>query len=249
MGRTRQWSIGAALLVVVLLAAGWFLLVSPKRAAAASLNTAAVSQEQANATVRTQIAALKAQAVDLPRKQARLDEISAKLPDNPALPSLIRALSDAADKANVELTSIAPAVPATLVAAVPTTVGLATPPVAVSQIPVALVVQGRFFQVEQFLSNLESLPRALTVTTFAMVPSGESGGAATAPAAGATGSALTPPVGSLTATIAANVYMAPAAAATPSPVATPPPATTPVPGTAATPAPVAPAPAPTTTTR
>src|SRR5664280_2848666 len=211
MAKTKQWAALTAVLVLLILAAGWFLLVSPKRSATTALNATAAKQEQDNATVRTQIAALKAQALDLPKKQARLTEISARMPDNPALPSLIRALSDAADKANVDLMSLSPSAPVALTAAVPATVGLATPPVAVQQIPLALTVQGKFFQMEQFLSNLESLPRAFVVTTLGVAPA--------APAAGAAaGGATAPPVGSLTGTVSAMVFMAPAmTAATPAP--------------------------------
>src|SRR5664280_2960439 len=178
MAKTKQWAALTAVLVLLILAAGWFLLVSPKRSATTALNATAAKQEQDNATVRTQIAALKAQALDLPKKQARLTEISARMPDNPALPSLIRALSDAADKAKVDLMSLSPSAPVALTAAVPATVGLATPPVAVQQIPLALTVQGKFFQMEQFLSNLESLPRAFVVTTLGVAPAGGSGPAA-----------------------------------------------------------------------
>lgn len=232
MAKTKQWAALTAVLVLLILAAGWFLLVSPKRSAATALNATAAKQEQDNATVRTQIAALKAQALDLPKKQARLTEISARMPDNPALPSLIRALSDAADKANVDLMSLSPSAPVALTAAVPATVGLATPPVAVQQIPLALTVQGKFFQMEQFLSNLESLPRAFVVTTLGVAPAGGSGPAAAAPAApaagAAAGGATAPPVGSLTGTVSAMVFMAPAmTAATPAPaVGTAPGATT-----------------------
>src|SRR5664280_1095077 len=194
MAKTKQWAALTAVLVLLILAAGWFLLVSPKRSATTALNATAAKQEQDNATVRTQIAALKAQALDLPKKQARLTEISARMPDNPALPSLIRALSDAADKANVDLMSLSPSAPVALTAAVPATVGLATPPVAVQQIPLALTVQGKFFQMEQFLSNLESLPRAFVVTTLGVAPAGGSGPAAAAPAGARTAPAPTTPL-------------------------------------------------------
>jgi Tfp pilus assembly protein PilO len=117
--KMKQWVALTAVGCLAVLAAGWFLLVSPKRGDAAAIRDEVASQNTTNSSLQTQLAMLKAQAKTLPAQQAKLALVAAKIPDNPALPALIRALSKAADDAGVELVSLAPGQPATVVAAAP----------------------------------------------------------------------------------------------------------------------------------
>ena len=87
---SRKWSLLAAVLVVAIFAAGWFLLIAPKRAEATKLQGKTVSQEEANSRLQQQIQVLQAQQKDLPQQRALLAGIKKQLPDNPALPTLIR---------------------------------------------------------------------------------------------------------------------------------------------------------------
>jgi hypothetical protein len=139
---------------------------------------------------------LKAQAKDLPKKQADLARVATKIPDNPAMPSLIRALTSAATSAGVELVSVTPGAPAAVEAPSPSPgrAGAAAEgpapdprgpaaPAARRSCPAprlparrrmpragALATSrehqrvGGYFEVSQFLAELESLPRALRVT-------------------------------------------------------------------------------------
>lgn len=109
MDKLKQWVALTVVGVIAILAAGWFLLVSPKRSDASDLDAQAQAKQAANAMLLTKLATLKAQAKDLPRQQAALAAVAAKIPDNPAMPALIRSLSKAAASAGVELVSIAPA--------------------------------------------------------------------------------------------------------------------------------------------
>ena len=185
MDKLKQWVALTVVGVLAVLAAGWFLVVSPKRSAAADLRTQAATQQQGNMGLRAQLATLKAQAKDLPQKQAALAAVAAKVPDNPALPSLIRALSKAADDAGVELVSLAPSAPvpatgAAAAAAAPPTAAktgttLTTAPAGsaagtLQQIALTINVIGGYFQVEQFFDRLENLTRALKVGGFTMLP-------------------------------------------------------------------------------
>ena len=165
---------------------------------------------------------LQAQAKDLPRKQADLARVAAKIPDNPALPSMIRALTAAAASAGVELVSVAPGPPAPV--AVPVAAAPVTPPAdgtdpaapapaagavvptataagALAAIPLAVNVVGGYFEVAQFMSNLENLPRALRVTNLTLAP----GASATA---GEGASTSVDDGRSLTATITGSVFLA-----------------------------------------
>jgi Tfp pilus assembly protein PilO len=183
MDKLKQYALFTVLGCVLVLAAGWFLLVSPKRSDAAALQTQASSQVSANAQLETQLAVLKSQAKDLPRQQAKLAAVAAKIPDNPALPAMIRSLTTAATSAGVELVSVTPGQPALVTGApgavaVPGAIPAAgTRPAAgsatagqLAQIPLTLNVAGGYFQVEQFVANLESLPRSMRVSNLTLAP-------------------------------------------------------------------------------
>lgn len=214
MDKLKQWVGFTVLGVLVVLAAGWFLLVSPKRSEAADLNAQAASKASANQQLAGQLAILKAQAKDLPQQQAKLAAVAAKIPDNPALPALVRALSKAADDAGVELVSMAPSLPAPVVAAAPaapaaagagTTAARPAAPSAAAgaleSIGLNLNVVGGYFQVEQFLDRLESMSRALKVTGFTLAPGSNPVKPKAAQSSVDSGA-------SLTATVTGQVYMA-----------------------------------------
>ena len=228
MDKLKQWVALTVLACLGIAAAGWFLLISPKKAEAADLQAQTASQESTNASLRTQFEVLKAQAKDLPKKQADLARVAAKIPDNPALPGMIRALTAAAASAGVELVSVTPGPPAAaiVVAAVaaPVPADPAAPPAdpaaapapaaapvagataptaagTLASIPVAINVVGGYSEVSQFMSNLESLPRALRVTNLTIAPG-------TSPVAGAGASTSTEDGRSLTTTITGSVFMA-----------------------------------------
>ncbi|MBC7373990.1 MAG: type 4a pilus biogenesis protein PilO [Frankiales bacterium] len=229
MDKIKQYVTLAVLGAVVILAAGWFLLVSPKQGEATDLQAQADSQVSANAVLATQLQALKVQAKDLPKKQAELARVAAKIPDNPSLPALIRALTAASTKAGVEFVSVTPGPPAALTPAVgaapvaPVAPGAAVVPSAgsaggLAAIPVTLNVVGDYFEVEQFLAELENLPRALRVSNLTLAP-----GAGPVVQPGAT--AVSPDDGrTLTSTIIGSVFMAagrPPATPVVAPVVTP----------------------------
>ena len=119
MSVTRKWSLMAAVLVLAILAAGWFLLISPKRGEAAVLRADTVTQDEANDRLLQQLEVLKAQQEDLPRQRARLAVLGTQIPDNPALPTMIRDLTKAGRKVGVSIDTMAPAVPVPVVAAQP----------------------------------------------------------------------------------------------------------------------------------
>ena len=93
MSLTRKWSLLAAVLVVAIFAAGWFLLIAPKRTEANDLKTQAATQERDNAALVQKLAELKAQQAELPQQRAKLAVFRTQIPDNPALPSLVRNLT------------------------------------------------------------------------------------------------------------------------------------------------------------
>jgi Tfp pilus assembly protein PilO len=226
MDKLRQWVVLTVVACLAISAAGWFLLVSPKRTEAAELRTQTQDQLSANAALENQLQVLKAQAKDLPKEQAKLAAVTTKLPDNPALPGLIRSLLEAADSTGVDLVSITPGEPVLVAPPVPVaptaegegsaqqapepgadpaapapadTAGVAGQ---LANIPVALNVVGDYFEVQQFLAAVEDLARALRVESLQIVPGAS-------PAAGTDADADAVEEGrSLSATVSGYVYMA-----------------------------------------
>jgi Tfp pilus assembly protein PilO len=217
MTKLRQLWLLTALGSLAALAGGYFLLVSPQASKAASLREEADTQLQANRQIQSSIALLNKQKKDLPKLQAELEKFAIKIPNNPALPSLVRGLSDAADASGVDLVSITPAVPAWTKAVNPVTHAetpgtIAAPGGSVLvDIPVAIQITGSYSQISQFFSEIESLPRALAVSGFSVVP-GVPGGA---------GAATAVDKDTLTATISSNISMTAKQAAPPPPPVAP----------------------------
>ena len=186
MTATRKWAALAVLLVAAIFVASWFLLIGPKRSDAAKLRADTVSQDAKNQELVQALEVLKAQAQDLPKQEAFLAQIRRQLPDNPALPTLIRNLTSAANKSGVELTSLTPELPVAVVApavavapapAATTTEGdQAAAPAAVTappaptlyQVPITVKTNGSYFETEQFLNKLEGLKRSFLVTGFTL---------------------------------------------------------------------------------
>ncbi|HWG95095.1 MAG TPA: hypothetical protein VNU66_12820 [Mycobacteriales bacterium] len=194
MDKLKQWVALTVVACLAVVAGGWFLLVSPKRDEAADLRAQAESKRSANATLANQLEVLKAQARDLPAKQAELALVAAKIPDNPGLPGLIRQLMEAADGAGVDLVSITPSEPVLRAPAAPAAAaapaeggaaqvdGTAAPaaPAApapgtgvagtLAEIGLALNVVGSYYEVQAFLSRAEDLTRAFRVNDLQLVP-------------------------------------------------------------------------------
>ena len=189
MTDTRKWSALAAVLVVAIFAASWFLLISPKRGDAADLRGKAAAKSEENARLAEQITMLQEQQKDLPTQQAQLAAMRTQIPTNPALPSLIRDLTAAGKKAGVSIDSMAPTLPVAIVAApgttlvAPTTTGAASgstgstagkkapahapvPASTLFKVPLSLSVTGSYFELEHFISKLETVRRSFLVAGF-----------------------------------------------------------------------------------
>ena len=224
MTKTRTWAAATAGICVLLILAAWFLLISPKRAEAADLRDQTVAQDQANQQTKLKIQQLKAQYAELPAKQAELAVIKQQLPDNPALPTLIRSLSAMADASGVTMVSLAPAAPATFAgSAAPATTVVAPPAgtapgsVAVAPTPAAqlmgiattVVIKGDFASSTLFLQKLQAasaaktgaqLSRAFLVQSVKVAPDATS-------ATGTTSTSTAKTKGQVQATITGQVFV------------------------------------------
>jgi Tfp pilus assembly protein PilO len=245
MTMTRRWSLLTAVLIVGILAASWFLLVSPKRSEASDLRSQATKQLASNDALVQKLNELKAQSLDLPKQKAQMALMRKQLPDNPALPTLIRDLTAAGKKVGVQVLSMKPGLPVPVLVAAPVPVaaaattsgtdtsgtaaadsGAAPAPVAPSapvaaplyMAPIALEITGSYFEIEQFINKLEGMQRSFLLSGFTLK-------AGAAPTAGsATTSTTTSTTDGLSLSLTGQVFLAPnVASSTPAaaPVAAP----------------------------
>jgi Tfp pilus assembly protein PilO len=190
MTRIQQWAAGTVVALLVIVAAGWFLAISPQKHKVSSLSAQSAAQEQVNSGLHVKISELTAQMSAVPSEEAAVAAVTQKIPNDPAMPDYVRALTTIAAQTGVELISIAPAAPAAVVvaAAVVPAATTATPsasaPAAVQAAPagpavslqgisVALNVQGGYFQIQQFTAALQRLARSTVVTSVAIAPGGQ----------------------------------------------------------------------------
>lgn len=149
----RKWVALTGVASIIVLVAGWFLLVSPKRSDVSDLKSQAAAQETANDGLQVKLTALRSQQKGLAAKNKELAELAKKIPTTADLPGLLRQLSAAATTANVDLTDLTPANPIALTAAP-----------GISAVTISLKVDGKYFDVAQYVNALESLDRGLMVT-------------------------------------------------------------------------------------
>jgi Tfp pilus assembly protein PilO len=164
--QTKQWVALTAGVSLVILIAGWFMLIGPQRSKAAGLRADKTSALQNTTQLQTKLAVLKSQAKEIKTQYAELQAAKVKIPTTTDLPGVLRRISAAAITANVALRSVSPTQPTPL-AADPS----------ISAVGVTLAITGKYFDTEQFMLNLESLDRAVVVTTLSFSPQGSSDGA------------------------------------------------------------------------
>ncbi len=248
--KPKFWVIGTVVLTVLLVIAAYFLLIGPKRAEAADFRQQTEDTAASNAQLEAKIEQLKVQFAELPQRQAELAAIKQAMPEEAALPTLVRDLDAMASGAGVTLMSLAPGEPAPVGppvgAAAPApapaagsagedggtpapSATAAAPSDLLASIPVSIVVVGDFYESELFLKNLQTdMPRAYLVTSLTVQAEKE---------ADASGGKPATKNGDVTMTIAGNVFVLKPAASVTAPAAGA--AGTSAAGAAATPAPTA----------
>ncbi len=198
MKTTTRWLAGTLAGCIAVGAGGYTALVRPQQSTAGRIDAQAAAERGTQVGLRAQVAVLTAEAGRLGHERALLAKAQGYLPTTPSLPALIRQLSSATDAAGVDLVSVDPSDPALL------TTGSASPG-AVYQIPLSLTLAGGYFQLESFLSNLESLPRALMVTGVSINPQGGTATGSTAATSPTTGAQVG--TGELSVTLTARVFL------------------------------------------
>ena len=117
--KSRVWVAGTLVLCVLLAVASWFLAIGPKRAQAADLEQQTVDVQSANSQLESRIAQLKVQFAELPQRQAELAAIKQAMPEDAALPTLVRDLDAMATASGVTLMTLTPGTPVAVQTAAP----------------------------------------------------------------------------------------------------------------------------------
>jgi Tfp pilus assembly protein PilO len=141
----------AAVFVVLAILAVMFLLM-PKLGDVEEARERLQETQEQELVLETELARLREAAEEAEDVRRELADFRRAVPPVADLPGLINQLQTAADISGVEFFAISPGDP------VPTPDGRAT------QVPASIEVIGGFFPVDEFLSRLESLPRAAKVT-------------------------------------------------------------------------------------
>ncbi|MEX0756183.1 MAG: type 4a pilus biogenesis protein PilO [Actinomycetota bacterium] len=148
----------AAVIGVILAVLVIFFLVMPKRAQVSDRQDELTQAEQQEQTLQLTLAQLQAARDDAPATNEKLRAIETMIPPTEDQPGMILLLQSAADRAGVD----------------PLTISTA-PPVAseagnFSTLVVTLDTSASYFALEEFLFNLETLPRAAKITAVTLAP-------------------------------------------------------------------------------
>lgn len=154
----------AGLGVVLLGVLYGFLLFEPARDEVAALEQETATLQQQQTQLQAQLARLVDTRWSAPELEAELIAARVVIPEDAGVASVVRQLQSAANDAGVELTSLSPSRPQ------PTTPEGGSRSLA--RIPLALDVEGSYFQVVDFLRRLENpniSPRGFVFNSMSLV--------------------------------------------------------------------------------
>ena len=163
---SRRGLVLAAVGVLGLAVLVLFLLVLPKMGEVSDAKEELDQARSEQVTLESEKSALEDAASRAPEARAQIADVCNKIPPTADEPGIIRLLNNAAIAAGIDVVSLAPSDPA-----FDETTGLST-------IAVAVNATGTYFEVAQFMYQIETLPRAAKATSLTLTP-GEAGATGT----------------------------------------------------------------------
>jgi Tfp pilus assembly protein PilO len=167
-----------AIVMLLIIALGWLLVIGPKTAALSDVRVQISGARDQNDTLQLQLLALKKQAEQLDEVRATARALSAKFPPTADQPGLFREITAAAQEAGIGaegLTSLAPTPPVEGGGEAASGIALEDPSEGLAKQTMAIGVTGSYDQMQQFLANLEQMPRSFLITSVALSGGGEGG--------------------------------------------------------------------------
>ena len=186
----RLWLLGGVLVAFFMVILGYLFFISPQRSQTSDINAQVSTTQQANSTLRARIDTLQQQSKSLATFQAQLTRAQLALPSTSGLPDFLRTLQSIgnATLANVSALTVGPPTDVTTVSggAAPAPPGTPAPAPAgprVYALPITATVSGTASQLDQFLTQLQSVqPRAVLIsqlTEGSAAATGHAGGTTT----------------------------------------------------------------------
>lgn len=147
---------GVAILMVL-------LLVLPKMGQVSQAQNQLDQAQRDQQTLESRRSALEDAKAAAPQARKTIAEVHQRIPPTADEPGLILLLQNAAISAGIDLVSLSPGTPV-----LDTTSGL-------SKIAVSVSATGTYFDVTNFMYQIETLPRAAIVTNLSLAPGGTGG--------------------------------------------------------------------------
>ena len=155
---SRRGPIIAAVGVVVVAILLFLIVVLPKMHSVSDAQSQLDAARQQQTTLEVRKAALEQAKLEAPKNQHVIANVHKRIPPTADEPALIQLLNGAAVSAGIQLVSLTPSNPV-----FDATTGLST-------IAVAISATGSYFDITQFMYNIETLPRAAVVTNLTLAP-------------------------------------------------------------------------------
>lgn len=162
--RDRRAPLFAAVGVAAVVLLAIFFLVLPKMSQVSSAQDQLTQAETQEATLRSQLAALQQAQQDAPVARETIRQVDTAIPPTMDQQGFILLLQNAADQAGIDLFTITPGTP------------LADPATGLTSSANSITVNGSYFAITEFMFNIETLPRAATISNLQVTPAGEGGG-------------------------------------------------------------------------
>ena len=153
-GRRAPVIAGVVMALVVILA--FLFLVNPKRSEVSEAQATLDDARSQEITLESQKASLQQAEAEAPTNRRIIRQVEQQLPPTADPQGFILLLSNAADKAGVELVS--------------TAVGTPLSAAGVTTIPITMSITGTYFSIDELLFQLETLPRAAKVISVTLAP-------------------------------------------------------------------------------
>lgn len=220
----RGWLVVGIVGSVVILLLGYFALIAPQRSKASSIGMEAAEARGTTQGLQAKAIALKKQSDELPAKQAELQALSERLPDDAGVAQIIRQITSVAAESGVTLNEFTPSAPQALEVEVPSAASSSEPSASPSATPspsdngssesapktkstvptsnlsyvtISITAEGQPSQLSAFVNGLEGITRAMLLTGVKIDTSKTT--------SGSSGTATT--AGTLTATIDGRIFM------------------------------------------
>ena len=156
-GRRTPMIAGIVMAALVIIA--FLFVVSPKRAQVSEAEATLEAARADELTLRAQVASLRQSEAQAPANRKLIRQVEQQLPPTADPQGFILLLKNAADKAGVDLTQ--------------QTIGVPTAGAnGVTTIPITISLTGTYFSQDEYLFQLETLPRAAKVVTVSLAPTG-----------------------------------------------------------------------------